>query len=240
MTAERATEILRCMANGVDPITGEILEEGHLCNSPEVIRALCAAIHAMTKADGADTSYPVRKNGKLNAGRPWTDDDLDALKRMHRDGASMDSICMILHRRERGVLKQMRLLGLKQKKASASGLERAGERWTKEEDDLLKDLHIDRWPIEEIAAKMQRSEYAIYCRMEKLQLYGAAYGYPPKEEYPPWNNKDNQQLREMFLSGIPVDELATHFEQSENSIRARLFYLGLTRESPLPPWRKRS
>ena len=130
MTAERATEILRCMANGVDPITGEILEEGHLCNSPEVVRALCAAIHAMTKADGADTSYPVRKNGKLNAGRPWTDDDLDALKRMHRDGASMDSICMILHRRERGVLKQMRLLGLKQKKASASGLERAGERWT--------------------------------------------------------------------------------------------------------------
>ena len=44
MTSERAREILRCMANGVDPITGEILEADHLCNSPEVIRAIFAAI----------------------------------------------------------------------------------------------------------------------------------------------------------------------------------------------------
>lgn len=241
MTTDRATEILRCMANGIDPITGEILEEDHLCNSPEVIRALYTAIQAMSGAENGDEFRFVRKNGKLNAGRPWTDDDLEALKRMHQDGASMDLICAKLQRRERGVLKQMRRLGLEQTaKAPASGLERAGERWTQEEDDLLKDLHADRWPIDEIAAKMQRSEYAIYCRMEKMQLYGAEYGYPLKEEYPPWSNRDNQQLREMFLSGIPVDELAAYFEHSENSIRARLFYMGLTRESPLPPWRKKS
>lgn len=241
MTTDRAAEILRCMANGVDPITGEILEEDHLCNSPEVIRALCTAIQAMSGAGDADASRFVRKNGKLNAGRPWTDADLDALKRMYQDGDSMDLICAKLQRRERGVLKQLERLGLAENaKASSPGLERAGQRWTPDEDTLLKHLYIDRLPIEKISAEMQRSEYAIYCRMEKLQLFGAEYGYPPNEECPPWSNKDNQQLREMFLSETPIDELAAYFERSENSIRARLFYMGLIKESPISILRKKS
>ena len=210
MTTDRAAEILRCMANGVDPITGEILEEDHLCNSPEVIRALCTAIQAMSGAGDADASRFVRKNGKLQ-------------------------------RRERGVLKQLERLGLAENaKASSPGLERAGQRWTPDEDTLLKHLYIDRLPIEKISAEMQRSEYAIYCRMEKLQLFGAEYGYPPNEECPPWSNKDNQQLREMFLSETPIDELAAYFERSENSIRARLFYMGLIKESPISILRKKS
>ena len=241
MTTDRAIEILRCMANGIDPITGEILEEDHLCNSPEVIRALYTAIQAMSGAENGDESCSVRKSGKLNAGRTWTDADLDALKRMYQDGDSMDLICAKLQRRERGVLKQLERLGLTENaKASSPGLERAGQRWTPDEDTLLKNLHIDRWPIEKIAAEMQRSEYAIYCRMEKLQLFGAEYGYPPHEEYPPWSNKDNQQLREMFSSGTPVEELAAYFERSENSIRARLFYMGLIKESPISILRKKS
>ena len=241
MTTDRATEILRCMANGIDPITGEILEEDHLCNSPEVVRALCTAIHSMSGANDADTSRAVRKNGKLNAGRPWTDADLDALKRMYQDGDSMACICEKLQRRERGVLKQLERLGLTQNaKAPSLGLERAGQRWTEEEDALLKNLYSEKWSIARMAARMQRSEYAIYCRIEKLQLFGAEYGYPPNEECPPWSNKDNQQLREMFLSETPIDELAAYFERSENSIRARLFYMGLIKESPISSWRKKS
>ena len=189
MTTDRAAEILRCMANGIDPITGEILEENHLCNSPEVIRALCTAIQAMSGANNADASRFVRKNGKLNAGRPWTDADLDALKRMYQDGKPMDWICAKLQRRERGVQKQLAHLGLIESKKNASktpspGLERAGQRWTREEDTQLKNLFSEKWPISEIAAEMQRSDYAIYCRMEKLQLFGAEYGYPSNEEPP--------------------------------------------------------
>ena len=241
MTTDRATEILRCMANGVDPITGEILETDHPCNSPEVVRALCTAIRAMSGTDNADTSHYVRKNVKLNAGRPWTDADLDALKSMYQDGDSMDSICAKLQRRERGVLKQLERLGLTENaKVPSPGLERAGQRWMQEEDDQLKALYIDKWSIKEIAVEMQRSEYAIYCRMEKLQLFGTEYGYPPNEAFPPWSNKDSQQLREMFLSGTPIDELAAYFERSENSIRARLFYMGLTKEAPVSVLRKRS
>lgn len=241
MTTDRAIEILRCMANGIDPITGEILKEDHLCNSPEVIRALYTAIQAMSGAENGDESRIVRKSEKLNAGRPWTDADLDALKRMYQDGDSMDLICAKLQRRERGVLKQLERLGLTENaKASSPGLERAGQRWMQEEDALLRNLYSEKWSIERMAARMQRSEYAIYCRMEKLQLFGDEYGYPPNEALPPLSNKDSQQLREMFLSGTPIDELAAYFERSENSILARLFYMGLIKESPISSWRKKS
>ena len=185
MTVDRAIEILRCLANGVDPMTGEILEANHLCNSPEVKRAIHTAIHAMSGADDAKNPRFVRKNGKLNAGRPWTDEDLDALERMYRDGKPMDWICEKLQRRERGVLKQLAYLGLAESgRTSSPGLERAGLRWTREEDTLLRNLYSEKWPIAEIAAEMRRSAYSIYCRMEKLQLFGAEYGYPPHEDLP--------------------------------------------------------
>lgn len=243
MTSERAREILRCMANGVDPITGEILEADHLCNSPEVIRAIFAAIQAMSGSEETNASTNDRKDGKLNAGRKWTQEDLDELKRMHQNGEPMEQICARLQRNERSVLKQLTRLGLRENANSSGrpitpGLERAGQRWTQEEDARLRALHAEKAPIERISERMQRSEYAIYCRMEKLQLFETECGYPPEETLPPLSNRDSQQLRKMFLEGTPVDELAACFERSEKSIRARLFYMGLSRESPLPPWRK--
>lgn len=244
MTMDRATEILHSMASGIDPITGEILAANHFCNSPEVIRALYTAIQAMSGADHAGPSYLVRKNGKLNAGRPWTDADLDTLRCMYQEGKSMEWICAKLQRRKRGVLNQLKCLGLTESAMNPDktppGLERAGQRWTHEEDAQLKDLHSEKWPIAKIAAKMQRSDYAIYCRMEKLQLYGVEYGYPSKEEPSPWNNENKQLLREMYLSGTPIDELADHFNCTEKGIRARLFYMGLFKESPLSILRKNS
>lgn len=184
MTSERAREILRCMANGVDPITGEILEAEHLCNSPEVIRAICTAIQALSGSEDAGASDSVRRNGRLYSGRRWTQEDLDELKRMYQDGDPMELICARLQRREKGILKQLTRLGLRENANSSDrtttpGLERAGQRWTQEEDSRLRALHAEKAPIERIAESMQRSEYAIYCRMEKLQLFGTAYGYPP-------------------------------------------------------------
>ena len=49
-----------------------------------------------------------------------------------------------------------------------------------------------------------------------------------------------QLLREMFLSGKTVKELADYFGRPENSIRVRLFYMGLSKESPISVLRKKS
>ena len=185
MTNETAQEILQIMAKGIDPITGEILPEEHLCNYPEVARALCLAIQSLS-ADSLVTNLPInKKNGKLNAGRPWTKEDLFELEQLYLSGASMDIICKHLQRRERGVQKQLEYLGLRHTTSEISNSSslpaKAGQRWTREEDNLLTDMYAQRCPISDIASQLQRSEYSIFCRMEKLGLYGEEYGYPAKD-----------------------------------------------------------
>lgn len=40
MDIARAKEIVSALADGIDPFTGEILPRDHICNHPDMIRAL--------------------------------------------------------------------------------------------------------------------------------------------------------------------------------------------------------
>ena len=92
MTNESARIILLQMLDGLDPTTGAVLPPDHLLNDATVIRALHTAVLALT-----DISHPVRapvnRNGRLNAGRAWTEMDRDALAVLSRSGASMEMMC---------------------------------------------------------------------------------------------------------------------------------------------------
>ena len=68
----RAKEIVRVLADGVDPTTGEVLPAASVYNSPEVIRALFALLEYVNKDTVKD---PLR-----NAGKPWTDIEDDKLR----------------------------------------------------------------------------------------------------------------------------------------------------------------
>ena len=98
MTNESARIILLQMLDGLDPTTGAVLPPEHLLNDATVIRALHTAVLALT-----DISHPVRapvnRNGRLNAGRAWTEMDRDALAVLSRSGASMEMMCEKLQRR---------------------------------------------------------------------------------------------------------------------------------------------
>ena len=107
MTNESARIILLQMLDGLDPTTGEVLPPDHLLNDATVIRALHTAVLALT-----DVRMPVNRNGRLNAGRAWTEMDRDALAVLSRSGASMETMCEKLQRRRRGVQRQLRDMGL--------------------------------------------------------------------------------------------------------------------------------
>lgn len=64
MEIAKAREIIRILADGVDPTTGEILPAGSVYNSPVVIRALFTVLEATAPLPKSD---PHR-----NAGKPWT------------------------------------------------------------------------------------------------------------------------------------------------------------------------
>ena len=49
MDIERAKELISVLADGVDPLTGEVLEGDHLCNKPEIIRAMHVVLEELKK-----------------------------------------------------------------------------------------------------------------------------------------------------------------------------------------------
>ena len=68
----RAKELIRGLAEGIDPTTGEVLPKESVYNNPEVIRALFTLLEYINREAVKD---PVR-----NAGKPWTDAEDDKLR----------------------------------------------------------------------------------------------------------------------------------------------------------------
>lgn len=69
MDITRAKEILKILADGIDPLTGEILPPDHLRNQPEMIRAFHEILATLPTAKSS-SSLP-------NAGKPWSESETD-------------------------------------------------------------------------------------------------------------------------------------------------------------------
>ena len=67
MELAQAIEYLTTLADGIDPATGEVLPEGHICNRGDTVRALYAILQSADK----------KRERKLppNAGQPWTQEE---------------------------------------------------------------------------------------------------------------------------------------------------------------------
>ena len=78
MDIERAKEILTILADGVNPVTGEVLPNNDSANQVEVVRALNAVINLLDKTK----EKSAKKESPENAGKPWTEEDDILLCRM--------------------------------------------------------------------------------------------------------------------------------------------------------------
>lgn len=47
MDIARAKELLSALADGIDPFTGELFPQNHVCNQPEMIRAFHEILNAI-------------------------------------------------------------------------------------------------------------------------------------------------------------------------------------------------
>jgi len=98
MDIEYAKKVLSVLADGVNPITGEILPTTDSSNQPEVIRAL----HAVLNALGSNSSS-TKKPQPENAGKPWSQEEDDALRKEYHQGLKTAEIAKI-HNRSRGAI----------------------------------------------------------------------------------------------------------------------------------------
>ena len=189
MLREEALVYLKAMLEGVDPVTGELFDEEHVCCDEHVREALKTAVQVLDETEESIGRW-TKKNGQLHAARPWTDEECEHLTALYCDGKEMDEICTILQRRWRGVLNKMVELGLvraadiekKKRRKQKSSASKTQKSWTAIDDKTLWEMYEQYQPIDKMAEVLQRSRYAVYCRMERFGMTGFADGYP-KDQY---------------------------------------------------------
>ena len=98
----RAKEILTVLADGVNPMTGELLPPEDSCNQADVIRALHTIIDAIPTSK--------LKPQPQNAGKPWT--ELEESKLLSEFDSGMTASAMAKeHGRSKGAI-ESRLVAL--------------------------------------------------------------------------------------------------------------------------------
>ena len=102
----RAREIIRSLAEGVDPTTGEVLPTESVFNSPDVIRAL----YTIWEATASPSTDPLR-----NAGKPWTKAEDDKLRDEFSEKLKISDIAKEHGRSYRAIESRLDHLGLKRR-----------------------------------------------------------------------------------------------------------------------------
>jgi hypothetical protein len=72
MELQSARQIIDTLAQGIHPVTGELMPDDSPYNAPPVIRALFAVSRAL---EGGQPVVRVRKPVLPNAGKPWSPED---------------------------------------------------------------------------------------------------------------------------------------------------------------------
>ena len=103
MDMQRAKELLTILADGVDPLTGEVLPDDHLCNKGEIVRALNCAVGALACKQA---KQPPENNGK-----PWTEELDSELCRLFDEGMKKKELCAHFKRSPGSIESRLEKLG---------------------------------------------------------------------------------------------------------------------------------
>ena len=102
----KAREIVRTLADGIDPTTGEVLPTESVYNSPDVIRDLFTLLEAVR---------PKQQSSTRNAGKPWTEIEDDKLRDEYASRINLSDIAKEHGRTYKAIESRLDHLGLKKK-----------------------------------------------------------------------------------------------------------------------------
>lgn len=111
MDLARAYELIAGLADGINPLTGEILPSSSVCNQAEIVRALHAALNALSRKID---SRPM----PANAGKPWGREDDEKLASMYDAGKSKKELCTYFQRTDGAIAARLVRIGKIQERSA--------------------------------------------------------------------------------------------------------------------------
>ncbi|MGA1823595.1 MAG: hypothetical protein ACMUIP_02950 [bacterium] len=119
MEIEKAKEIVSSLANGIDPITGEVFPDDSPYNHPSVIRALLILLGNVgiskkkNKLSVEEKQSQNLATGKpRNAGLPWTDELRQKVATMFHEETSIPELARFFERTEGSIHSELVRQGL--------------------------------------------------------------------------------------------------------------------------------
>ena len=103
MDIQRAKELLTVLADGIDPLTGEVLPDDHVCNKGEIVRALNCAVEVLSRRK--------KKTLPENNGKPWTEELDSELCRLFDEGMKKKELCAHFKRSPGSIESRLEKLG---------------------------------------------------------------------------------------------------------------------------------
>lgn len=110
MELQNARQIIETLAQGIHPVTGEVMPEDSPYNAPPVIRALFAVAQAL-EAQAPAARATRRGTPPINAGKPWGDAEDSKLIVDFENGVDLTTIARDLGRTRFGVEQRLIKLG---------------------------------------------------------------------------------------------------------------------------------
>jgi len=108
MELTEALEILKALADGIDPNTGEVFPDDSPYQQPKTIRALNKIVSVFDDKTIARENRPPQKN----AGKPWDAHQEGILIRCFNDGKSISDIAKEFGRTSGAIRSRLERLGL--------------------------------------------------------------------------------------------------------------------------------
>ena len=120
METQKTLAILRTLADGIDPATGEPFSAGSSYQHPDTVRALFSAIRtlespvsppAQKSAPAKDATATPAKPGQENAGRPWSQEEDVRLGGSYDSGKSIEELATTHKRSKWAIESRLARLG---------------------------------------------------------------------------------------------------------------------------------
>lgn len=117
MEFTEAKNLVAALANGANPVTGEILPAESPYNDPKIIRALFVVLNSLNgiaarKSPEEKMKENLSAGRPKNAGLPWTDDSRIELAEKYQEGTKVQELASHFERTNGAILSELARQGL--------------------------------------------------------------------------------------------------------------------------------